>query len=64
MVKADTKGARRAELLYEVVEKRDRQALVRIRLLTGRHHQIRVQFANAGLPLLGDARYGTEERCV
>lgn len=61
VVKADTKGARRAELLYEVVEKRDRQALVRIRLLTGRHHQIRVQFANAGLPLLGDARYGTEE---
>ena len=47
--------------MYEVVEKRDRQALVRIRLLTGRHHQIRVQFANAGLPLLGDARYGTEE---
>lgn len=61
VVKADTKGARRAELLYEVVEIRDRQALVRIRLLTGRHHQIRVQFANAGLPLLGDARYGTEE---
>lgn len=61
VVKADTKGARRAELLYEVVEKKDRQALVRIRLLTGRHHQIRVQFANAGLPLLGDARYGTEE---
>lgn len=61
VVKADTKGAKRAELLYEVVEKSDRQALVRIRLLTGRHHQIRVQFANAGLPLLGDARYGTEE---
>ena len=61
VVKADIKGARRAELLYEVVEKKDRQALVRIRLLTGRHHQIRVQFANTGLPLLGDARYGTEE---
>lgn len=61
VVKADTKGARRAELLYMVEEKRDRQALVRIQLLTGRHHQIRVQFANAGLPLLGDARYGTEE---
>lgn len=61
VVKAGTKGAKRAELLYQVAETSGRQALVRIRLLTGRHHQIRVQFANAGLPLLGDARYGTEE---
>ena len=33
-------------------------SLVRIRLLTGRHHQIRVQFAGHGLPLWGDKRYG------
>lgn len=33
-------------------------SLVKIRLLTGRHHQIRVQFAGHGLPLWGDKRYG------
>ena len=32
-----------------------------IRLITGRHHQIRVQLANAGHPILGDAKYGTAE---
>ena len=31
--------------------------LVEIELLTGRHHQIRVQFAGHGLPLYGDRRY-------
>lgn len=56
-----TKDAKRAELVYEVAEKKEKQALVKIRLLTGRHHQIRVQLAHAGLPLLGDARYGSEK---
>lgn len=32
-------------------------ALLRIHLLTGRHHQIRVQMANAGMSLLGDHKY-------
>lgn len=35
-------------------------ALLDICLLTGRHHQIRVQLANAGIPLLGDKKYGNE----
>lgn len=35
-------------------------ALYDIHLLTGRHHQIRVQMANANLPLLGDRKYGNE----
>lgn len=34
------------------------QALVRVRLLTGRHHQIRVQMAHMGTSLVGDRRYG------
>ena len=61
VVPPGTKDAKRAELVYEAVKMQEEQALVNIRLLTGRHHQIRVQFAHAGLPLLGDARYGTEK---
>ncbi len=38
-----------------------RCAVVRIRLYTGRHHQIRVQMANAGMPLLGDRKYAPKE---
>ena len=36
------------------------KALVHIWLHTGRHHQIRVQFAHAGYPLMGDTKYGRE----
>ncbi len=31
-----------------------------IRLITGRHHQIRVQLSHAGMPILGDMKYGSE----
>lgn len=55
-------GAKRAELRYEVIEEYNIQnnvfSLVRIELITGRHHQIRVQFASRGLPILGDGKYG------
>lgn len=47
-----------AKLTYQVVEEKDHYSLVRIQLLTGRHHQIRVQFSSRGYPLLGDRRYG------
>ena len=36
-------------------------SLVEISLETGRHHQIRVQFAHRGVPLLGDRRYGSDQ---
>jgi 23S rRNA pseudouridine1911/1915/1917 synthase len=35
-------------------------ALVRVMLLTGRHHQLRVQLAHAGFPILGDVRYNLQ----
>lgn len=62
------KGVRDAKLEYRVIEtvKDGEQmlSLVRIRLHTGRTHQIRVQFASRRLPLLGDIRYGSKDaRC-
>ena len=53
-------GAKRAELRYRVVDKVEKPeplVLVEVELFTGRHHQIRVQFAAHGLPLWGDTRY-------
>ena len=52
------KGVREAVLRYETLERREGLSLVRVELLTGRSHQIRVQFASRRLPLLGDRRYG------
>lgn len=52
------KGVRSAVLEYETVAQACGHALVRIRLLTGRTHQIRAQFASRGTPLLGDRPYG------
>jgi 23S rRNA pseudouridine1911/1915/1917 synthase len=62
VVPEQTQGAKRAVLSYRVLkvcrESFDGLALVRIRLETGRHHQIRVQMAHAGYPLYGDRKYG------
>lgn len=60
--KADPEG-KRAALTYQVLQtvQRDQElTLVRIHLETGRHHQIRVQFAGRGLPLWGDNRYNPD----
>ena len=51
------KKGKLAQLDYEVVANKENLTLVKIDLKTGRHHQIRVQFANLGTPLYGDARY-------
>ncbi len=54
-----SKDAKKAELIYKVEKALDGgRYLLSIRLLTGRHHQIRVQLSNAGLPILGDRKYG------
>lgn len=60
---ADTlaKGVQEARLRYETLEEKAGLTLVRIHLLTGRTHQIRVQFASRGLPLAGDRRYGAAD---
>lgn len=58
IVDKEDKNAKYAELSYRVLGKRDGRALIHIDLLTGRHHQIRLQMANAGFPLIGDYKYG------
>ena len=52
------RGALTAKLNYHVLSQRNDLALVEVQLQTGRTHQIRVQFAHDGHPLLGDDRYG------
>ena len=52
------KGVKEAELEYTVIGYVNDSSLLRIRLHTGRSHQIRVQHAHADFPLWGDARYG------
>lgn len=65
VVLESTTGSKKAELEYETIQTLEDElgnvlTLVRIHLITGRHHQIRVQFASRGLPLLGDVKYGGE----
>ena len=62
VVKRQRKGVKEALLQYKTLEVSDGVSLVRVRLLTGRTHQIRVQFASRGMPLLGDVKYGSRER--
>ena len=52
------KQGKQAVLSYHCAALREDQSLVAVKLETGRAHQIRVQMANAGLPLWGDNRYG------
>ena len=51
------KESKKAVLEYKEVS----PGSLEIKLITGRHHQIRVQLAHAGHPLLGDTKYGTDE---
>ena len=53
-------GAKDVETQYETVAVSGRLALLKVRLITGRTHQIRAQFSAAGHPLLGDGKYGSE----
>lgn len=60
VVKKERKGVKKARLEFSRLTDHD-PALVRIRLHTGRSHQIRVQFSSRGFPLVGDHKYGSRD---
>ena len=62
VVSASTPGAKRARLCYKFVEEWQGKYLLAITLETGRHHQIRVQMAHAGMPLMGDRKYNFDAK--
>lgn len=53
----DTPGAKLARLHYRILRTQNSSALAEIILDTGRHHQIRVQMAHIGCPIIGDTKY-------
>ncbi len=62
VVDPGTRGAKEAALTYKVLEtitdpEWGHLSLVNVRLITGRHHQIRVQLSHAGMPIWGDTKY-------
>jgi len=61
VVTRERKGVKKASLSYEVLDTYEgKRSLVKIRLHTGRTHQIRIQFASRKMPLSGDRRYGAK----
>ena len=61
LVPEGTPGALKMELSYRIVEARGGLSKAEIQLVTGRTHQIRVQMAALGCPVLGDDKYGDRE---
>lgn len=57
VAEAPGKGVQEAALSYRVLEYAKGMSLVRVRLHTGRTHQIRVQFSSRGMPLVGERKY-------
>ena len=64
IVDSKTKNAKIAKLEYEVIKYNEETNLsvVKVKLYTGRHHQIRVQFASRNHSVYGDQKYGTRGR--
>ena len=61
VVKRMRGGVKKARLEFTRLSADGEESLVRIRLHTGRSHQIRVQFASRGFPLVGDHKYGARD---
>lgn len=57
---ANADGAQQSQLIYRPLQKVTGGELLEVELLTGRKHQIRLQLATVGAPILGDRKYGSE----
>lgn len=62
VVSSNTPGAKMAHLHYKTLKSAPERALLEIELFTGRYHQIRIQLASIGCPILGDLKYGSKKR--
>ena len=58
----DEKNGKEAILEYKVIKEEDDLSLLKINLITGRHHQIRLQLSNINHPIYGDQRYGLQDK--
>ena len=63
VVKKERRGVKKARLEFKRLSEGE-TSLVRIRLHTGRSHQIRVQFSSRGFPLVGDHKYGARDEAT
>ena len=63
VVPEGTADSQFAQLRYQVIGKTEGMELVRIKLLTGRTHQIRCQFSSRGTPVAGDRKYSQDTDC-
>ena len=60
IVDQKSSASREGQLKYKLIGKTERYFLIEIDLITGRHHQIRVQFGHLGCPVKGDMKYGAK----
>lgn len=57
----EIKGALLAELAYEIIKTNNNYSLLKIKLKTGKSHQIRAQLSHIGCPIIGDIKYGAPD---
>lgn len=63
-VQEGVEDSRAAELAYRVLERRNQICVLELSPRTGRGHQLRVQLASRGLPIVGDRKYGAKSRLI
>jgi len=62
IVQAESKDSQNCMLSYQVIGENDFGYLLKIKPKTGRFHQIRAQLAHIGLPIIGDKKYGSDQK--